>query len=118
MRRLLTVLAFTSLVACDTFDPLRDNTVVGTWRGSASGQNFVLNLQQAGSTVAGTGTMSGTSQRTLAISGSYQQPTLTATLTPDQGTAISLQGSVEGGSFVGTLSGGGFNGAGLALLRD
>jgi hypothetical protein len=118
MRRLLTVLAFTSLVACDTFDPLRDNTVTGTWRGSASGQNFVLNLQQAGSTVAGTGTLSGTPTRTLAISGNYQQPNFSATLTPDQGTPITMQGTVEGGSFVGTLNGGGFSGTGLALLRD
>ncbi|MDF2776383.1 MAG: hypothetical protein K0S86_5885, partial [Geminicoccaceae bacterium] len=47
MRRLLAVLALATLAACDSFDPLTDNTMTGTWRGSSAGQTFVVVMQQA-----------------------------------------------------------------------
>lgn len=120
MRRLFAVVALAALVACDKFNPLVDNTVTGTWRGTSTGETFVISMQQSGRTVAGGGTISSTAlgQRTLAVSGTFTQPALTATLTPTGGQAITLQGTVEGRSFVGTLVGGGFNGEGLALTRD
>jgi hypothetical protein len=120
MRRLLAVLSLAAIASCDGFNPLTENTVTGTWRGSASGQTFLVVMQQAGTTVAGTGTITSTAAgtRQLSLSGTFQQPTFSGTLTPNGGTAISLVGTVEGRNLVGTLTGGGFNGDGLALTRD
>jgi hypothetical protein len=120
MRRLLAVLSLAVVASCDSFDPLTENTVSGTWRGSSTGQTFLVVMQQAGTTVAGTGTITSAAAgtRQLSLAGNFQQPTFSATLTPTGGTAITLQGTVEGRSLVGTLTGGGFNGEGLALTRD
>jgi hypothetical protein len=121
MRRLLAALLLVSVaVSCDTFDPLIENTVTGTWRGSSSGQTFELIMQQAGTTVAGSGTITstGTGTRVLSVSGTFTEPNFSATLTPNGAAAISLVATVEGRSLVGTLTGGGFSGAGIALTRD
>jgi hypothetical protein len=119
MRRLLIAVALATLAACSNFDPLVDNTVTGTWRGSAGTQAFVIVLSQTSQIVAGTGKMtSGGVTQNLSISGTYQQPTFGGTLTPDGGQPITLTGTVDGKSMVGTLNGGGFNGIGIALLRD
>jgi hypothetical protein len=121
MRRLLAVVALATLAACDSFDPLADNTVAGTWRGTSAGQTFVLTLQQNGSIVAGNGTMTSAAagQRTLSISGTYNQPSLSAAFTPNGAQPINYVGTRDGGTtIVGTLTGGGFNGDGLALARD
>src|SRR5512138_2653443 len=119
MRRLLAVVALAVVVACDNFNPLVDNTVTGTWRGTTAGQTFLIVMQQSGTTVAGTGTITATTgTRNLSLSGTFNQPAFTGTLTVTGGQAITLQGTVEGRSFVGTVTGGGFNGEGLALTRD
>ena len=120
MRRLLAVVALATLAACDSFNPLVDNTVIGTWRGTSTGQTFVVTMQQSGSTVAGSGTLTSTAAgaRTLAVSGTYNQPAFSATFTPNGAQAITYIATVEGRSMVGTLTGGGFNGEGLALARD
>jgi hypothetical protein len=121
MRRLLAALLLVSVAAsCDTFDPLIENTVTGTWRGESSGQTFLVVMQQSGTTVAGTGTITSTAAgtRNLSVSGTFNQPNFSGTLTPNGAAAISLVATVEGRSLVGTLTGGGFNGAGLALTRD
>lgn len=120
MRRLLAIVALATLVACDSFNPLVDNTVTGTWRGSSAGQTFLIVMQQSGTTVAGTGTITSTAAgtRNLSLSGTFTQPSFNGTLTPEGDQAITMQGTVEGRSFVGTLTGGDFNGDGLALLRD
>jgi hypothetical protein len=120
MRRLLAVLALATLAACDSFDPLTDNTVTGTWRGTSAGQTFVVVMQQAGITVAGSGTITSTTgvARTLSVSGSFNQPAFSGTFTPNGAPAITYNATVEGKTMVGTLTGGGFNGDGLALTRD
>src|SRR5687768_3704143 len=76
MRRLLAALALATLAACDSFDPLTDNTVTGTWRGQSAGQSFVVVMQQAGATVAGSGTLTSTvaGARTISVSGTFNQP--------------------------------------------
>jgi hypothetical protein len=117
MRRLLAVVAFASLAACS--DPLVENTVTGTWRGSSTGSSFILVMQQSGSAVAGTGTItSATGSRNLSISGNFQQPAFTGTLLPTGSQPITFAGTAEGRTLIGTLTGGGFNGEGLALTRD
>jgi hypothetical protein len=120
MRRFLAIVALATLLACDSFDPLVENTVNGTWRGTSAGQAFVLVMQQATSgAVAGNGTItSGGTTRNLSISGTFQQPAFSATLTPNGAAAITYIATMEGRSMVGTLTGGGFNGDGLALQRD
>jgi hypothetical protein len=120
MRRLLAVLAFAALAACDSFNPLVDNTVTGTWRGTSAGQTFLIVMSQSQTTVAGTGTITSTAAgtRNLSVSGTFNQPSFSGTLLPNGGQPITLVGTVEGRTLVGTLTGGGFNGDGLALTRD
>ena len=121
MRRLLAVVALAMLPACDSFDPLVDNSVAGTWRGQSTGQTFIVTMQQSGAIVAGSGTITSQAagQRTLSVSGTYNQPAFAGTFTPNGAQAITFLATVEGGkSMVGTLTGGGFNGEGLALQRD
>ena len=118
MRRLLAVVALATFAAgCS--DPLIDNTVTGTWRGSTTGASLILVMQQSGSAVAGSGTITSTAgTRTLSISANYQQPTFSGTLISDGGQVITLAGTTEGRTLVGTLTGGGFTGEGIALTRD
>ena len=117
MRCLLAVVALATLAGCS--DPLRENTVTGTWRGSSTGQSFILVMQQSGTAVAGSGTITSTAgSRTLSISGNYQQPSFSGTLIPDGAQPITLVGTTEGNTLVGTLTGGGFTGEGIALARD
>lgn len=118
MRRLLALVALATLAGCS--DPLIDNTVTGTWRGSSAGQSLILVMQQSGTVVAGTGTITSPTAgtRDLSISGNYQQPTFSATLLPNGGQPITLAGTTEGRTLVGTLTGGGFSGDGVALTRD
>lgn len=120
MRRLLAVVALATFAACDNFNPLVENTVTGTWRGNSAGQTFVVTMQQSGTTVAGSGTISSPTAgvRNLSVSGTFNQPAFSATLTPNGAAAITLIGTVEGRSMVGTLTGGGFNGDGVSLQRD
>ena len=117
MRRLLAVVALATLAGCS--DPLRENTVTGTWRGSSTNQSFILVMQQSGSAVAGNGTITSTAgSRSISISANYQQPAFSGTLVPDSGQPITLVGTTEGNTLVGTLTGGGFSGEGIALTRD
>ena len=90
MRRILAVVALATLAACDSFDPLVENTVTGTWRGSSAGQTFVVTMQQSGTTVAGSGTITGppSGARNLSLSGTFNQPAFSATLTPNGAQAI------------------------------
>jgi hypothetical protein len=121
MRRLLAIVALATLVACDEFDPLVDNTVTGTWRGSAAGQTFLVVMQQSGTSVAGNGkiTNSAAVESTISVSGTFNQPSFAGTFTPNGAQSITYIATLEGGrTMVGTLSGGGFNGTGLALTRD
>ena len=119
MRRLLAALLLVSVTASCS-DPLIENTVTGTWRGESTGQTFFVVMQQAGTTVAGTGTITSTAAgtRNLSISGTFNQPSFSGTIMPDGAGPITLVGTVEGRTLVGTLTGGGFTGQGLALTRD
>jgi hypothetical protein len=117
MRRLLAVVALATLASCS--DPLVENTVTGTWRGSSTGQSFILVMQQSGTAVAGTGTItSATGTRDISISGNYQQPAFSGTLIGSGAQPITFVGTSEGRTLIGTLTGGGFNGEALALTRD
>ena len=119
MRRLLAVLLLAASTSCDAFDPLIENTVTGTWRGSSTGQSFIVIMQQAGTTVAGSGTITSTTgTRNLSVAGTFNDPNFSGTLTPNGAAPITLVATVEGRTLVGTLAGGGFTGEGIALTRD
>jgi hypothetical protein len=121
MRRLLAVVALATLVACDSFVPLKENTVDGTWSGTTAGRSFVLTMQQSNSVVAGSGTITSPAAGTtnFSISGTFNPPAFSGTLNPNGAQAITLVGTVEDGRLlVGTLTGGGFNGEGIALTRN
>jgi hypothetical protein len=123
MRRLLVALLLASAVSCDSLTTdIRNNTVDGTWRGTVSGQALTLNLQQSGQTLAGSGTLATpgapTQTRNLSISGNYTKPTLTLTMLSAGDPNLTLTGTGEGDSFFGTLTGGTFTSAAVAMLRD
>ena len=123
MRRLLVALLLASAVSCDTLSTdIRNTTVEGTWRGTVSGQNLTMNLQQSNSVLLGTGTLvtpgAPGATRNLSISGNYQKPALTLTLVSGSDPTLTLEGTVEGDSFIGNLNGGTFADAAIAMLRD
>ena len=119
MRRLFAVLAFASLAACDTLSGPLENSVEGTWAGTSAGQSLTMALQQGGSSVAGTGTLSGSfGARTVSISGSFATPELTLTLSSAGAPPITLEAAVTGNSLLGSLTGGGFTGNAIAMARQ
>jgi hypothetical protein len=121
MRRVVAVLALALFAACNSLtNDIENSTVNGTWRGSVSGQTFTIGLQQAGQTIAGTGTLVNQGvTKSLSIAGNYAIPNLTLTMQSPGDPTISLDGIVEGDSFVGNLSGGSFTTpVAIALRRD
>ena len=78
-------------------------------------------MQQSGTTVAGSGTITSAAAgaRTLSVSGTFNQPAFSGDVHSEwRSAAITYIATVEGKTMVGTLTGGGFNGDGLALARD
>jgi hypothetical protein len=118
MRRLFAVLAFASLVACDSLSGPLESTVDGTWTGTSAGQSLTMTLQQGGTGVVGTGTLTGSfGTRTLSISGNFAVPDLTLTLGTPGAQPITLQAAVTANSMLGSLNGGGFTGNAIAMAR-
>ena len=121
MRRVAAILTLVLFAGCNSISTdIRQVTVNGTWRGSVSGQTFILTLQQGDQAVIGTGTLvnPGAPTQNLSISGSYNRPNLTLTMESAGNPTLSLDGLVEGDSFVGNLTGGAFTSIAIALKRD
>jgi hypothetical protein len=121
MRRVVAVFALVLFAACNSLGTdIENSSVNGTWRGEVSGQVLTISLQQAGQTLAGTGTLvNGPATRNLSISGNYAIPNMTLSLQGGGEPAISLDGIVEGDSFVGNLTGGSFTTpVAIAMRRD
>ncbi|HKH93374.1 MAG TPA: hypothetical protein VKA54_16335 [Gemmatimonadaceae bacterium] len=121
MRHLIAAFALVLFVGCNSLaTDIENSTVNGTWRGTVSGQTFTISLQQAGQTLAGTGTLVNQGvTKNLSISGNYAIPNLTLTMQSAGDPAISLDGIVEGDSFVGNLTGGSFTTpVAIAMRRD
>src|SRR5215208_4630271 len=121
MRRLAAILTLVLFAGCNSLSTdIRQVTVNGTWRGEVSGQVFVLALQQGDQAVIGTGTLRvnpTAPTQNLSISGNYNRPNLTLTMESAGNPTLSLDGLVEGDSFVGNLTGGTFTSIALALRR-
>ena len=118
MRRFAAVLAFAMLAACgDSTAPAP--TVDGTWTGQTGSQLFTLTLNQSGTSVTGSGTVTNTptGTRALTVVGSFNAPTLTATLSSGSIQPINLTASVNGKAMTGSLSGSGWNGEAITLNR-
>jgi hypothetical protein len=122
MRRVAAILTFVLFAGCNSLSTdIRQVTVNGTWRGEVSGQTFILSLQQGDQAVIGTGTLRVNPTapvQNLSISGTYNKPNLTLTMESAGNPTLSLDGLVEGDSFVGNLTGGAFTGVAIALRRD
>ena len=118
MRRHFAVLALASLVACDKLSGPLESTVGGTWTGTSAGQTLTMTLQQGGTSVAGTGTLTGSfGTRSLSISGNFAVPDLTLTLATAGAQPITLEAAVTASSMLGSLNGGGFTGNAIAMSR-
>jgi len=120
MRRILAALVFTSLAACSGLGGDLDQHVDGTWVGTSNGQSITMSLVQT-SGVTGIASISGgtSGTRSLAVSGTFVNPTLAATLSSGApGDTIRLDATVTGKAMVGTLTGSGFTGNGIALQRQ
>ena len=121
MRYLIAAFALVLFVGCNSLaTDIENSTVNGTWRGTVSGQTFTISLQQAGQTLAGTGTVLNQGvTKSLSVSGSYAKPNLTLTMQSPGDPTLSLDGIVEGDSFVGNLTGGSFTTpVAIAMRRD
>jgi hypothetical protein len=121
MRRVIAVLTLALFAGCNSLSTdIQKNTVIGTWTGRVSGQTLTLTLQQGDQAIAGTGTLvnPGAPTRNLSVSGNYQKPTLTLTMESAGDPTLSLDGIVEGDSFVGNLTGGAFATVAIAMRRD
>jgi hypothetical protein len=120
MRRLLATFAFASLVACSGLGGELDQQVDGTWVGNSNGVSISMSLVQTGN-VTGIATLSGGTggTRSLSVSGTFQSPTLNATLAGGApGDTIALTATVTGKAMVGTMTGAGFAGNAVALTRQ
>ena len=121
MRHLIAAVVLMASTACNSLaTDIENSTVNGTWRGTVSGQTFTISLQQAGQTLAGTGTVLNQGvTKSLSVSGNYAKPNLTLTMQSPGDPTLSLDGIVEGDSFVGNLTGGSFTTpVAIAMRRD
>ena len=119
MRRLLAALAFSALAACSGIGGELGQRIEGIWVGNSNGQSVTMTLVQS-SGVTGIATIgTGSSSRSLSVSGTFVSPTLAATLSGGAAAdTIRLDATVTGKAMVGTLSGSGFNGNAIALQRQ
>jgi hypothetical protein len=120
MRRLFAALVFASLTACGKLGSDFGPQVEGKWTGSSDGKIITMDLLQTGN-VTGIATIGAgtTGAITLAVSGTFNNPTLRATLSSSQaGQSIEMEATVTGRTMLGTLTGGGFTGQAIALTRQ
>lgn len=119
MRRVAAALAFVCFSACTTIDSdIRAATADGTWQGSSnSGHTLTVTLQQSANALLGSGTLviSGATKN-VSVSGNFFRPNLTLSL-QSAGESFTLDGIVEGDSFVGNLTGPGITTAVTMALQ-
>lgn len=122
MQRIIAVAAVL-LVACGggsdgsaTTEPPK-GSVAGVWIGNTGGQTLSLSLVENAGVVSGTGTLTGTSTgtRALIVSGTFSNPSVTATLSSGTLTPFSFQGTLSGTQVAGALSGSGFTNDAITL---
>jgi hypothetical protein len=120
MRRLLAALVFTSLTGCGKLGSDFGPQIDGTWNGTAKGQAISMSLIQTGN-VTGVATIAGGTggSQTLAVAGTFNNPTLNVTFSSTQaGQSIQMNATVAGRNLNGTLTGGGFAGDAVAMTRQ
>lgn len=120
MRRILATLALASVASCSGLGGDLEQRIDGTWTGASNSQSVSLVIVQTQG-VTGIATISGGTggTRSFAVAGTFQTPTLNATLSGSApGDTITLAATVSGKSMVGTLSGAGFTGNAIALQRQ
>jgi hypothetical protein len=119
MRRLLATLCFTTLSACSGIGGVGEQ-IDGTWVGSSAGTAITMQIVQTGG-VTGIATLTGGAgpARSLAVTGNFVSPNLTATLSGSAPSdTIKLNATVTGKTMVGTLIGSEFSGGGIAMTRQ
>ena len=118
-RLVIAILALATIPACGGGGTDAKTTVDGTWTGQTGGQLLTLSLVQSGSGVTGSGTMTNTptGTRALTVSGSFSNPTFTATLSSGSAEPINISANVTGKTMTGSLNGSGFTGDAITLSR-
>ena len=128
MRRAYRGVAFVLvLAACgggDSAGPGTEVAVAGTWSGRVTASNGVtatlqISISEHSSDVSGTGWLKLTSDSLgLSVSGSYDSPTLAATISSQGFQPMQLAATVSETEMVGTLDGSGFQNRAITLKRQ
>ena len=123
MRRIVILLATLGLIACGgdaSTAPNASLNPTGTWRGTSNGYTLSLTLVQTGSTVTGSGQLTG-SIGSLAIttSGTFVAPNVSLTLNTQGYLPMNYAGPMANGSTInGTLNGSGFTNVTIPLSKQ
>lgn len=121
MRQFLMTVLCSVLVACGSDGGTAPKpTVSGTWSGVVAGQTLSLTLIENAGSVNGTGTITNTptGTRALTVTGTFVNPTFTATMTSGTVQPIALQASVVASRMTGSLTGSGFTGEAITLMHQ
>jgi hypothetical protein len=120
MRRIIFAVLAVALLACggdSTAPKLTD--VTGAWTGTSGGVSMSLTLVQTGTTVTGSGNLTGgTTAIAVTASGTYAPPNLSLTLQSPGYQPINYAGTLANPDLInGTLNGSGFTNIALPITK-
>jgi hypothetical protein len=124
MRQLMVITLCLSLAGCGLIGDIvgsdSDPELVGAWQGSADGVTFNFTFEQNGTSVTGTGNVSGAGG-TLAVtaSGTHSHPNVNFTIAADGFNAATFAGAfTDDRTIDGLLNGSGFVSSQLILRKQ
>ena len=117
-RSFLSLLLAAAIAGCGGSTSPKSN-VNGSWSGSSGGISMSLTLSQSGTSVTGSGQISGGGNTIpLTASGTYVEPDLSLTLSSAGFQPTVYAGSLSHGTITGTLNGSGFTNQSMTLTRQ
>jgi len=120
MRRLLTVFALTTLVACSGLTGETDPRIEGTWTGASNGQSITMSLIQSGE-VTGIATITGGAgaSRSFGVTGTFRSSAVRLSFAgPTPADTMNFTGTVAAKTMAGTLNGAGFSASAVSFTRQ